>query len=316
MIQIMYQNVKTGAAHDITDLVSAATWRTQRSGAPASLEMTLLRDAAVQIDHGGVVTVKSGGTGLFYGYVFKYSQSEKGEIQVTAYDQTRYLKNKETYVFTGVRADQIAARLAADFGISTGQLQNTGYVISSLVMDNKTLFDIVLTALDHTLVGTGELYYLWDDFGKLHISNVRDTILPLAIGDGSLATGYTYTSDIDGDTANRVKLVRDNKESGRRDVYVFQDSDNMQFWGVLQYFEKVDQELNSAQISERGDNMLVLKNRPTRSFDVNAIADLSVRAGRMVYCQFSEAGIGGWYIVDECSQDLLKETMSLKMVMK
>lgn len=313
---LLYQNIKTGAAHEITDMVTAASLKTQLSGSPGQLEFTMERDPAVVIDHGGIVALKDGDTGLFYGYVFKYSQSEKGEVKVTAYDQMRYLKNKETYVFNGARADQITAQIAADFGIKTGALANTGYVIPSMVMDNKTLFDIILTALDHTLVNAGELYYLWDDYGKLRISSVKETYLPLAVGDGSLATGYTYTTDIDGETANKVKLVRDNQDTGHRDVYIFQDSNNMQFWGILQYFEKVDENLNGAQISQRGDNLIALKNRPTKSFDIKALAELSVRAGRALFCQFGDVGISGWYIVEECTQDLIKGTMSLKMVIR
>lgn len=313
MISIYYQNIKTGAAHDITSLVSSAKWSTKRAGSPASLELTVIADEDVVWDHGGIVTLKEENTGLFYGYVFKLSQSHKGEISVTAYDQTRYLKNKDTYVFEGKRADEIAAKIAADFQIKTGKLANTGYVIPSLVEDNQTLFDIILKALDLTLINTGKMFYLWDDFGSLRISDVAESKLDLYIGDSSLATGYTYSSDIDSETYNKIKLVRDNKETGKRDVYIFQDSNNMKFWGVLQNFEIVDENLNEAQIKERGDKMIELYNRPKRTFEVNAISDLSVRAGRAVFIGISEIGVKQFFIIDEASHDLLKGAMSLKL---
>lgn len=96
-ITILYQNNVTGAAHDVTTLITAAKWTTKRSGSPASLTVTAIVDDAVAWNPGGILVLKNGSTGLFYGYVVKISQNEKDQVQVTAYDQTWYLKkNKET----------------------------------------------------------------------------------------------------------------------------------------------------------------------------------------------------------------------------
>ena len=35
---------------------------------------------------------------------------------------------------------------------------------------------------------------------------------------------FDYNSSIDSDTYTKIKLVRDNEESGKRDVYIAQDS--------------------------------------------------------------------------------------------
>lgn len=313
MITILYQNIKTGGAFDVTPLVTAAKWTTKRTGSPASLELSVLADASVGWDHGGIVAVKDGNTGIFYGYVFKLSRNEKDQLTVTAYDQTRYLKSKDTYVFTGKRADQIAAQIAADFEIKTGALANTGYVIPSLVEDNQTLFDIILKGLDLTLIHTGKMFVLWDDFGSLRITNVAESTLDLFVGDASLATGFTYSSDIDSETYNKIKLVRDNKETGKRDVYLFQDSNNMKFWGVLQNYEKVNESMNEAQIKERGGQMLELYNRPKSTFEAEALSDLSVRAGRALYIGIARLGLSQFFIVEEAAHDLLKQTMHLKL---
>lgn len=314
MITILYQNPKTGDAFDITSLCSAAKWTTKRSGSPSSLDLTVLADSAVVWDHGGIVAMKNGDDGLFYGYVVKISQNEKDQVAVTAYDQTWYLKkNKETYVFNGKRADEILTQIAADFGLKCGALENTGYAIPSMIEDGQTLFDIVLKSLDHTLINTGKMFVVWDDFGSIRITDVAKSKLDLFVGDGSLATGFTYESDIDSETYNKIKLVQDNKTTGKRDVYIFQDSNNMKFWGVLQDYEVVDEKMNDAQIKERGGQMLELYNRPKKSFDVKAILDLSVRAGRALYIGIERIGVSSFFIVDEHSADLLKETMSLKL---
>lgn len=310
---IFYQNVETGAAYDITTTVKAAVWKTFRSGKPAQLDITLVPGAGIELVNGGVITLAAGG-GLFKGYIFKHTVNEKGEQTGLAYDQMRYLKNKDTYVFKGKTATQITYQIANDFGITLGALENTGYVIPSMVEDSQTLFDIILKALDHTLINTGQMFYLWDDCGKLRISDVAKNTLTLIVGDGSLATAFTYTEDIDSETANKIKLVKDNKETGKREVYIVQDSGTMRKWGVLQHYDKVAEELNAAQIEAQADNLLALKNRPKVSFDVTALADLDVRAGRSLFLNFSDAGISGRYILDEVSHNLLKETMTMKVM--
>lgn len=163
-------------------------------------------------------------------------------------------------------------------------------------------------------MNTGKMYYLWDDFGSLRISDVAASAIGLTVGDGSLATGYTYQSDIDSDTANKIKLVRDNKETGKRDMWVVMDSSTQKRWGILQHYDKVAEELNSAQVEAMADSLLELKNRPKKSLSISGLSDLSIRAGRSILVSIADVGVSGWYIVDECTHDLIKETMTLKVV--
>lgn len=315
MIEILYQNNRTGRTLEIAAKVSAPKWGTKRVGSPSSFEFQVLRDERIQWEHGGIVAVKNDGKGLFYGYVFKLSETEKELLSVTAYDQLRYLKNKQTYVFKGKRADEVVAKIASDFKLRTGALANTGYVIPALSAPDKTLFDTILKALDETLVNTGKLYYLWDDYGLLRVSAIADGATDLIIGDRSLATGYTYDSEIDSDTYNRIKLYQENETTKKRDAYVIEDGNNIKFWGLLQDYEKVDENLNSAQIMQKAAQLLELKNKPKRSFSLTALSDLSIRAGSVFILDIKSLGMRSRAIVDEASHDLDKGTMTLKLVM-
>lgn len=311
---IQHQNVKTGEAHNITTLVEDAVWTTKRTGSPASLELTVLVHSLIQWDEGDKITLMTDDANLFYGYVVKLSQNEKERVKVTAYDQVWYLKkNKETYVFKNKRADQILTQIAQDFGLTLGALENTGYAVPSMIEDGQTLLDIVLKALDYTLINTAKMFYLWDDFGKLTLSDVEKSRLEVVVGDNALATGYTYEREIDSETSNKIKLAKDNKETGKRDIFLFQDSATMEQWGTLQYYEKVDEALTEAQIKEKGDKLLAWYNRPRKSFTLNALADLRVRAGTAVYTVVSDIEMQSWFIVEEAKHDLLKEKMELKL---
>ena len=210
-LSVLYRAPGEEEAWDVTTLVTACTWTTKRTGSPAALELTVLRSETAWAC-GGMVAARRDGETFFQGYVFKVSSGEGEELNLTVYDQLRYLKYKESYVFEGQRADQILAQIAADFKLKTGDLPNTGYVIPRLVEDGTSLLDIILRALDLTLVHGGQMFYLWDDCGALRLGEVTgEGDLPV-IGDGSLATGYTYDVDIDGETYNQIKLVQGDGE--------------------------------------------------------------------------------------------------------
>ena len=312
-MMILHQNVKTGATFDIATLTEGAKWTTKRSGSPASLELTVLKDSLIQWDEGDKISVTTADANIFYGFVVKISETEE-EVKVTAYDQVWYLKkNKETYVFKNKRADQILTQIAQDFGLTLGALENTAYMIPSMIEDGQTLLDIILKALDHTLINTAKMFYLWDDFGKLTLSDVEKSRLEVVIGDGSLATGYTYEREIDSETSNKIKLAKDNKETGKRDIFLFQDSATMKEWGTLQYYEKVNEALTEAQIKERGDKLLAWYNRPRKSFSLKALANLKVRGGTAVYVTVGDIEMQSWFIVEEATHDLLSEEMDLKL---
>ena len=311
-MEVLYQNPTDGTIHDITTIVSEAKWKTVRRGTAGSFTLTAL-PSSVKWDHGGIIRVKSGGCGLFYGYVFKISAKSDGMTDITAYDQLRYLKNKNTYVFTNRKASEIIQEICDDFRLKTGSVPDTGYVIPSMTEDGSELFDIMLKALDQTLVNTGRMYFLWDDFGALSVSEISDGKLDIMLGDGSLATDYSYESSIDGETYDQIKLVRDNKDTGKRDLYLFKDSSNIARWGLLQYFEKVDKDMNSAQITQRGNQLLELHNRPQRTFSVEGISDLRVRAGKMIFVQIKALGINQFFLIEEAEHNLIGGTMKIKI---
>ena len=232
-MRVLYQNSETGELFDLTRRVTGCRWETRLTGSPGRVELAVLRDGSLSWSPGGVVQVYGEeNEGLFHGYLFSAAAGEGEEVSLTAYDQLRYLKNKDTYVFTGLRADQIAGRIAADFRLSTGALENTGYVIPSLVADGESLLDIILGALETTLDQTGKRFFLWDDFGKLRLSAAPAAGgSPVVLGEGSLLTGYTHTVEIDTDSCNTVKLVREEKDSASRAVWYGQNAQAAARWG-------------------------------------------------------------------------------------
>lgn len=255
------------------------TWETTRKGVPGILNFTVVKDGILNFQEGNAVRLKVDGNNVFYGFVFKKERDKGNTIQVTAYDQLRYLKNKDTYVYTNKTASDVVKMIAADFKLNVGTIEDTGYIIASRVEDNKTLFDIIQNALDLTLQNKKKLYVLYDDFGKLTLKNVESMKLNLMIDDET-AENYSYTSSIDGETYNKIKLSYENKETGKREIYISQDTSNINQWGVLQYFETIEETTNG---KVKANTLLSLYNRKTRNLTIkNAFGDVRVRGGSSI----------------------------------
>ena len=157
------------------------------------------------------------------------------------------------------------------------------------------------------------MFVLWDDFGSLRITDVEKSKLDLYVGDASLATGYSYETEIDSETYNRSNWSATTRKPANGTCIFSRTPTISPFWGVLQNYESVDEEMNEAQIKERGGQMLELYNRPKKTFEVKALLDLSVRAGRALYIGIEKVGVSSFFIVEEASADLLKEEMTLKL---
>ncbi len=111
-------------------------------------------------------------------------------------------------------------------------------------------------------------------------------ITKLVIGDNSLMTDYDYEASID-DAANSVKVMREDKEKGKREIFVAQNNANVEKWGKLQIVETVsDADLNSSQLQQQANVLLSEKNKETRTISVDAIGHLSIRAGNSFICVF------------------------------
>lgn len=255
------------------------TWETARKGEPGKLTFTVLKDDALEFREGAHVRFTYGDTKVFYGFVFTKQRNKEHHITVTAYDQLRYLKNKTSYIFTGVRADQVLKRVADDFLLKTGELANTEYVIPKFNKDNMTLFDIILDAIDDTVMATGNLFFIYDDFGKIALKNIKDTKLDILI-DNSTAEDFDYTSSIDNNTYNRIVLT-DSEDKSERNVVKVQDDGNIAKWGVLQYFEAMS---NGGNTKVNADALLKLYNKVSRALTIRGQrGDIRCRAGFGVY---------------------------------
>ena len=286
----------------------------ERRGSPSKLTFTVLKSGTLAFSEGDRVCLYYEGKGVFMGYVFTKKRTREQHIEVTAYDQLRYFQNKYTYVFAKKTASDIIKAVCADFSLNVGNIENTGYVIPSLIEENKSLFDIVLDALDETLVNTGKMYILYDNFGSIELKELGNMATSVLIDDET-AENFSYTSSIDKETYNKIVLYYIDENTNDRIPYSTSDQVKLEQWGILQYFEEVKVQ---SMGQSKADALLKLYCKKTRELVINnAFGHTSVRAGSMVVVQLNLGDIitNNYMVVEKVTHKFESDHYTMELTM-
>ena len=284
-------------------------WSTDRKGSPGQLTFKIVKDEIIDFTEGDAVRLRVNEREVFYGFVFTKKRNKDHIIDVTAYDQLRYLKNKDTYVYENKTAGEFIKMIAEDYHLNTGVIEDTGYKMKSMVEINTSLFDMVQNTLDLVLMERGKMYVLYDDYGKLTLSNIENMKLDVLICEET-AENFDYTSSIDSNTYNKVKLTYDNEETNTREVYTAQHGESINQWGLLQFFDTLKEGENG---QAKADALLSLYNSKTRNLSIkNAFGDIRVRAGCLipVILYLGDMTLQSYMLVEKCKHNI-KDGMHL-----
>lgn len=310
-----------GTLWDISELCAEVTWGSSRVGKPSAVDVSILKGAVFQdqaftFQNGNLLRIEFDDQGLFLGRIFEVDSGKDEGVKIRAYDQLRYLNEADTYVKKNIRADQVIRDQCAALELNVGTLVNTGFAIPKVMEDGQKRLDICYKSLDSTLLASGRLYVLYDDFGSVELRDVNDMVIDLILGDESLVFDYRVKRSIDEDTYNRVKLVQDNKTTGKRNAFIAQDSANIAKWGRLQYYQKVDDKLNEAQIAAMLQRFLELKNREKQTFTLDCIGFIGMRAGIKVQVTIEKIGINQFFLVEDCKHRFIGNDHTMQLEMK
>ena len=260
------------------------TWETSRKDAPGKLTFTVMKDDIISFNEGSTVIFKANGKEIFYGYVFTKTRDKKHHISVTAYDQIRYLKSKHTYIYQNKGPEDLIRLIADDFGLKVGELDSTGYKIPARLEDNKTLLDMIQNLIYEACLNTGNIFVLYDDFGKLTLKNIKNLKINDLLFNGDNTQNFDYKTTIDNNAYNKVVIYRDNTETGQREFYIAQDPEKIKRWGLLQLTETASEQENAAV---KAKLILDYYNAIDRQITLKKVlGDYRLRAGFCVYNYF------------------------------
>lgn len=322
-VYVTLYNNRTGVTQDISEVVSNISISTYIMDTPGKCTFQVITPTIISIPHGSTISVQLDGVKMFRGFVFTTKYTKETEIvDVTAYDQLIYLgKNKDTYVFENMTSDQIFAKICDDFVLRYRVVDPSPYVCAPRNNSDTKLYDMIKYALNDTLANIQQWFMIRDNFGTLEHVNVYSLQAGVIIGDRSGLTNFTFETSIDNETYNQIKLYRDNQATGKRELFIVNDTinggANLRNWGILQYYDKVDDNLNIAQIEQRAIGMLGLYNHATETLQLESLGVARMHAGSIFQAQIENMGdtsINSYMLVTECTHTIQNDlhTMSLK----
>lgn len=264
-------------------LEDGVTWKTERRGSPGELTFTVVKDEVLGFEEGDPVRLYIDDKPIFFGYVFTKSRDKEHRIKVTAYDQLRYLKNKDTLKYENLDCAELITKLADSYGLSEERdLASTGHKCS-MIEDNSTLFDMILNHLDQVTQAKSKMYVLYDEFGKLVLKDIEDMYVPYWIREENMEN-FDYSTSIDGQTYNTVKIILTDSQKSVRHVYIAKSTKNINQWGILQLTEELDsQNYTEVDAKSLSGEILNLYNRVERKLTLKGvIGDTRVRGGSWI----------------------------------
>lgn len=268
------------------------------ANAAAVLDFAVVKEGALSFDEGAPVCLLVGDDVVFRGFVFGKQRQQPEVIRVRAYDQMRYLQNRDCCVMRNFTAGDMLRQAARANGLVLGDVVDTGYRLGTRSYDNRRYLDMLVEVLQETLVGSGRHYYVFDRAGKLCLQSCRDMQVDMLL-DIAAVGGYDYATSIDDGFCSRVKVIYEDKRKAVRREFVAENRENMRKYGVLQKVSKSadageqTMELARQMLREAGmrGESLVLSEVP---------GDMRVRGGSMVGVRFDLGDVirDEWMLVD------------------
>ncbi|UYO03012.1 hypothetical protein [Paenibacillus sp. PSB04] len=251
---------------------------------------------------------------LFRGVLFADQLNSKGQMTLTAYDENIYLtKSKDTKIFRNMTASSVIKKLCGEFSISTGEIQDTGYVIPKLVFRDKTLFEMMVMSLTESQKQNGEWYHLTSREGKLQLLARKEQSVKWVLENGVNVLDASYSQSIE-DTKTQIKVA--GGDAAKKEISAAaKDGELIRRFGVMQHLDKPEQSMTKSQMEQRAKQLLADLGTIEDQARIDCLGIPEVISGSCVYVKESVTGIlGGYYVsADDHRFERGNHTMSLTL---
>ncbi len=261
------------------------------------INFNVIKDSILNFEEGDIVKATYNGVGFFYGYVFSKSRSNDNIIKVTAYDQLRYLKNKDSVIIEEVTLSELVKSIIGkcNLKIENSNIVDTNVIIDSRVERNSSYLDMIEKCLSYTKKQSGKEFYLYDDFGVLTLKDISSMRLNKLIDD-SCFTSFDYSSSIDSDVYNEVFVTyKEGKEEKRVSD---NDEDSINRIGLLRLVESAD---SKEEAYGKVETLLNQYSKKKRKLSLkNVFGDIKVRGGCEVFIKLNlgDVEINDYFLVE------------------
>lgn len=291
--QLQILRKEDNALVDISTLAGNIQHNTSMLDNPEKLTFYVQKDrneVLKTIRNGDMVIFKNNGYGLFKGYVFSVGTDATQVFKITAYNQTRYLKNEETILLKNLTVSQIFEKLCIEHKLNYKVITPIDYIPPAKIYQNKTLYSIMRECLslaenDSAKKGTPVKYMIRDNFGVLELLSIENLKTNIVIGRESLLSSYQFETSIDKGTYTQIKVVKKTNKSKKENnpkntqVYIQKDTPSQVQWGILQKVVEADENMNEAQATQLAQNWLKVTCRETKTLSLSALGLFGMNAG-------------------------------------
>lgn len=266
---------------------STVSLHMERTCTPATLTGTIPDVTGSPIEMGATCRFQVDGVTVFYGYVFQRSVDRYGAVSFTAYDCTRYLKNPfSAFYKRGYQPKQVISDMAYRYGLKLGYIEDIPAIGRSLMIDNESCFDVISKLVETASILNTKVYVFYAEDDKLNLRCAEDMITNAVIGENSLATDYTLSTSIDDDVYNEIALYRGSEHAGGRAYKTAKNAEDIAKWGHLVLMEASEDGMTTAQMQEKANRLLEMKDREFKSMNITALGIVGLRAGMMITLHF------------------------------
>jgi hypothetical protein len=301
---------------ELDPIVESVTWSGDVKQAHRQLEIQLVnttngRTRLVNIEKGRSITLSNFGKELFRGVVFSDEIDSTGRHSVTVLDEAVYLvKNSDSRKFVKLKASDIIRKLCTDFGVPVGKIADTGFVIPKLILPNKTLYDMMITALTVTKKQTGKRFFITMEKGRLNLYARTDRISEMYLESGRTLISASYSQSIE-ELRTQVKVI--GGDESKPVQAIVKNPSLISKFGVMQHLEDSSEVKTKSQAEQKARNLLRELSVIDDEASVEAIGSVSVIAGSSLYVFEPMTRLTGGYYVTADSHTFQNGTHTMSL---
>lgn len=296
-----------GTQTELSSLLISVRWSGDIMQAARKLEVELNNTIygkvrAISIQEGAEITFIYRGTTLFRGVLFSDRINHKGNHVFTAYDENTYLvRNTDTVKVLNQTASTVIRQLCGKFGIATGTIQDTGYVIPRMILRDMNLWEMFVTMLTTTRKMNGRTFAISCENGLLCVRERKTNTVQWVLENEVNLLSAEYSRSIE-DTRTQVKVMGEDKY--KKEVSTVVSNGAMKaLYGTMQHLENVSAETTQDAVNTRAKELLAQLATIDDDAEVEALGKPDVIAGKAVYVKESMTGIIGSYYVSTDAHD-------------
>lgn len=236
MIKLYSSN--NGKTKNITMFCKEIQWSGDKAQCARKLDITVVypmfdtNQPLVLIELGTFVCLLDAEAGpIFMGIVFNREINSDQTLKFTAYDFLIYfLKSKASYNFTNTTPENIAEKLCSDFNVEIGSIEKTGVTINNMLVQSKSLYEIIMEAYSYASNLTGKQYIPTMDGNQFNVIEKGKNLIDFTLDPSLNLISSTYSDNID-NMVNKIKIY---DESGEFTGDVAENTAWQKSYGIIQ----------------------------------------------------------------------------------